>query len=288
MSADVSLPGPASPPNADTARGVNETTLPSYGLPPPRFQNARTITALMLREMGSTYGRSPGGYLWAILEPVAAVTLLSIGFSLIIRTPSLGTSFFLFYATGYLPFSLYGTLAGKMTSGLRASKSLLAYPRVTWMDALMARFALNLLTELTVFCIVVVGIVSFVETRAIIDLAPIIEGLVLITLLGVGVGLMNCLMIGLFPVWAQVWSVVSRPLFLASGIFFLYEDMPPLAQQILWWNPLMHAIGLIRTGFYDTYHASYVSLPYAFAVALVLIALFLVLLRRHHKKVLEN
>ena len=27
--------------------------------------------------MGTTYGRSPGGYLWAILEPVAGIALLS-------------------------------------------------------------------------------------------------------------------------------------------------------------------------------------------------------------------
>ena len=31
-----------------------------------RFATLRTITALILREMATTYGRSPGGYVWAI------------------------------------------------------------------------------------------------------------------------------------------------------------------------------------------------------------------------------
>lgn len=242
----------------------------------------------MLREMGSTYGRSPGGYAWAILEPVAAVIFLSLGFSLLVRAPSLGTSFILFYATGYLPFGLYGSIAQRMTGSLRFSKQLLAYPRVSWMDAILARLFLNLLTELTVFGIVIIGIMSIIETRAIIDLVPILEGLAMVTSMGVGVGLMNCLLTGLYPVWGQVWAVLTRPLFLASGIFFLYDDLPAVAQNILWWNPLMHATGQLRTGFYATYHASYVSMPYVFSVSFTLTALALVLLRRHYKRVLET
>jgi hypothetical protein len=54
----------------------------------PRFlASFRTITALILREMATTYGRSPGGYLWAVLEPVAGVALLSLVFSLALRNP---------------------------------------------------------------------------------------------------------------------------------------------------------------------------------------------------------
>ncbi|MDJ0823602.1 MAG: sugar ABC transporter permease, partial [Paracoccaceae bacterium] len=34
-----------------------------------RFATARAVMALMLREMSTSFGRSPGGYLWAILEP---------------------------------------------------------------------------------------------------------------------------------------------------------------------------------------------------------------------------
>ncbi|MEL6475009.1 MAG: sugar ABC transporter permease, partial [Pseudomonadota bacterium] len=32
-----------------------------------RFASLRSIIALMLREMATSYGRSPGGYLWAVL-----------------------------------------------------------------------------------------------------------------------------------------------------------------------------------------------------------------------------
>ncbi|MGC1479279.1 MAG: ABC transporter permease, partial [Chthoniobacterales bacterium] len=196
----------------------------------PRFRTLRTIGALMLREMGSTYGRSPGGYVWAILSPVGAIAVMSVLFSLVVRAPSLGTSFELFYATGFLPFAFYMSMAQKIGAAIRYSRPLLAYPGVTWIDAVLARFLLTVLTETMVFCIVIAAVFSIIDTHTVIDVVPIIEGLGLAALTGLGVGLINCLLIGYAKVWDQIWSIVNRPLFIASGVFFLYEDMPPLVQ----------------------------------------------------------
>ena len=246
----------------------------------------RTIIALVLREMGATYGQSPGGYVWAIVQPVGIIVILSIGFSLLVRSPSLGTSFLLFYATGFLPFDMYSALAQKISSALKYSRPLLAYPRVTWLDAILGRFVLNVLTLLTAACVVIVAIIIFVDSRTILDLRYIALGFGLAATLGLGVGIMNCLLIGLFPVWAIVWSVLTRPMFIASGVLFLYEDLPSAAQTVLWWNPVLHATGLMRKGFYSTYNGSYISLQYSFGVAMVMIAVGLLFMRSNHQRIL--
>ena len=252
------------------------------------WQSLRTTFALILREMGTTYGRSPGGYIWAIIEPIGIILILSVAFSVIVRSPSLGTSFVLFYATGYLPFIFYATTEDKITNALRFSRTLLAYPSVTWLDAVFARFTLNFLTSASTFSILMTGILALVSTRVSLVLVPIVTAVVLASLIGLGVGLVNCLLIGFFPIWKSVWNIISRPLFIVSGVFFVLEDMPPLVRDILWWNPLIHVIGLMRTGFYSTYHASYLSLPYAFGVALVLICIGLLFLSKYHKPLLER
>jgi len=257
-------------------------------LKPPGFRTARTIGAMILREMGSTYGRSPGGYVWAIASPVGSIVMMTLAFSLLVNAPALGTSFVLFYATGYLPFSLYVQLSSKISAALRYSRPLLAYPGVTWLDAILARFLLNTLTSLTVFCLVILGIMAVVDSRSVIDIGPIVTGLTLLSLIGLGVGIVNCLLLGYFPVWERIWGIVSQPLFLASGIFFLYDDLPQRVQNILWWNPLVHGIAWVRTGFYPTYHASFVNLPYAFGVSLALIATGLVFLRQGYRATLER
>ncbi|MEX0365774.1 MAG: ABC transporter permease [Ruegeria sp.] len=253
-----------------------------------RFATGRTVLALILREMTSRYGRSPGGYLWAVLEPLGGIVILVLGFSLIIRSPPLGSSFMLFYATGFLPFNLYQSLAGTVSQSINFSKPLLRYPAVTWMDAVLARFILNALTGLLVIYLLLVGILALEKTRVSVEFAPIAQSLGLAMLLGLGIGTLNCALIGLFTVWGQIWSIITRPLFLAAGVFFLFEDLPRAVQDVLWYIPLVHVTGLIRTGFYPMYEAQYVSITYATAVGLITLFMGLVLLGRYHRDILNR
>ncbi|CRL10884.1 Polysialic acid transport protein KpsM [Phaeobacter italicus] len=253
-----------------------------------RFATVRTIGALILREMSTRYGRTPGGYVWAILEPLAAIMVLSIGFSLVIRTPSLGTSFLLFYATGFLPFNLYQTISLTTARAIEYSRPLLRYPAVTWVDAILARFLLNSLTGILVTFLLIGGILIAIDSRTLLDLPVAILSMALAMLLGLGVGVMNCTMMGLFPIWDVVWSIITRPLFIASGILFTYEDLPPMAQEFLWYNPLIHIGGLMRSGFYPTYTASYVSIPFVLFSALILFTAGLILMRRYHRVILNR
>ncbi|PCH75594.1 MAG: sugar ABC transporter permease [Rhodobacteraceae bacterium] len=252
------------------------------------FASSRTIAALILREMSTRYGRTPGGYIWAILEPLAAIIVLSIAFSLVMRTPSLGISFPLFYATGFLPFSLYQNLSNTIARAISFSKPLLKYPAVTWIDAVIARFLLNSLTGLLVSILLLSGLLMVIDNRVILDFSAIISAMGLVMLLGLGVGVLNCVLSGLFPLWAMIWSIITTPLFLASGIFFLYETLPPLARDILWYNPLIHIVGLMRTGFYPSYTAAYINIPYVLGIALICLALGLILLGRYHRDILNR
>lgn len=256
---------------------------PNYAL-----ASLRTIIALMLREMSTRYGRSPGGYVWALLEPLGAIIILGVGFSLLVRSPPLGNSFILFYATGYLPFNFYAVISNSTARALNFSKPLLLYPRVTWVDAVTARFLLNSLTGFLVGAILITGILTVSDTRTVLEMGPILTGVGLAFLLGWGIGLVNCAAFGMVPVWEMVWSIATRPLFIASGVFFTYESMPQAVQAILWYNPLIHIVALVRSGFYPSYHPDYVNLTYVSVWVLVTMAFGLMLLRRYHRELLNR
>lgn len=256
--------------------------------PQRRFASLRGISALMLREMATTHGRSPGGYLWALLEPIGGIVLLSLVFSVAFRSPALGISFPLFYATGFVPFLLFSSVQNKVSQSLLFSKPLLAYPNVTFLDAILARFSLNLITELLVGYIIFVGLLLLFETRATPNLAIIVHAYALVALLALGVGTLNAFLTTRFPVWQQIWSIIMRPMFIISCIFFLFETIPQPYRDWLWWNPLVHITGLMRSGFYATYDASYVSPTYVTAFALVAMGTGLVFLRRYHRDLLQN
>jgi len=246
-----------------------------------RFTAPRAITALILREMASTYGRTPLGYLWAVLEPVAGIALLTVIFSLGFRSPPLGTNFPIFYASGLVPFLLYMDVSNKVMESLRFSRQLLGYPRITFADALLARFFLNLLTQLLVAYILFTGILFFFDTRTAPDLPAIGLGLAMAASLGLGIGTLNCLLTGLMPAWQRVWAIMNRPLFLISCIFFLFESVPVPFNDILWYNPLVHIVGQTRSGFYPYYDAPYVSPLYVFGIAMICFLFGMVFLRRY-------
>jgi capsular polysaccharide transport system permease protein len=248
----------------------------------------RTTIALMLREMSTRFGRTPGGYLWALLEPTAVVLVLAIGFSLMLRNPSLGTSFLLFYATGYLPLKLFMQVSNMVARAISFSRPLLQYPTVTWVDAVLARFLLNVLTELLVAVIVLGGIFLVIDTHAVIRIGPIFASIGLIVVLALGVGVLNVVPFGLFPAWERLWSIATRPLVLASGLFYIYEDLPQTAQEILWFNPLMHLTGLLRSGFYPMYEAAYASPVYVLLFGLVPLFFGVLMLSRFHLDLLQD
>ena len=202
----------------------------------PRFQNLRVIYALVLREMGARFGRSAGGYAWAILEPLGGILLLSVAFSLALRSPPLGDSFILFYATGMIPYTMYNA----MWKGVRVDQRkprLMNYPVVSVIDALIAKAIINLVTVLLVGLLLYSGVILTFEllrdARSRRHRARLLDG----GALRLGVGAMNCVLFGFFPTWKNIWAVLTRPMFILSGVLFIFEDAPPAFQTVLWWNP---------------------------------------------------
>ncbi len=250
---------------------------------PQKWRTPRCIGALILREMATTYGRSPGGYIWAILEPIGAIAALSIVFSYAFRAPALGTNFPLFYATAYLPFMMFNDLSAKIAQSIKFSLPFLAYPGVTYLDSIFARAILCTLTHLMVFNIVILGITMMYSLGLIVDFPMIFLGLIMAALLGFSVGVLNCFLSSMFPVWQTVWSILMRPMFILSGVFFTLESVPHQVRHMLWYNPVIHVTGVMRMAFYSTYDATYVSYVYVFGVCAVVLVIGVLLLQRHHR-----
>lgn len=279
---------------------VSVDSVTQSDLPPPveprlrrvarqrKMASFRSIVALVLREMSSTYGRTPGGYAWAILEPVAGIALLSFAFSVMFRDPPLGISFPLFYASGMLPFTAFSAVNARVAQSLGYSRPLLAYPSVTFVDAILARFTLNFLTELMVAYLVFAGIIFFLDTRVILDFTSLALAFALTGALALGVGTLNCFLTTAFPLWQQVWSILMRPMFLLSGVMFTYDSIPAPIRDWFWYNPLIHVVGLTRRGVYASYDAPYVSAAYVLAVAGICGLAGLLLLRRYHRLILQR
>lgn len=254
----------------------------------PSFQTLRVIVALIMREMTTTYGRSPGGYLWAVLEPTLGIIFLTAVFALITRSPPLGSNFPLFYATGLLPFLLYVEVSNKIGQAIRFSKPLLTYPRVTFLDAVLARLILVLLTNIAVWIIILGGLILFFEARPTLSFRPLLEGMALMTFLGFAVGSINCTVFAFFPIWERIWAIVNRPLMFVSAVFYLVDDFPTEIAQLIAINPLVHAISIFRQGFYPEYHPDFVSYFYILLWCMPLSCAGVFFLHFYHRKIMNE
>jgi len=256
-----------------------------------RFKTLRTISALMLREMSTTYGRSPGGYLWALLEPAGGIAVLTLVLSvgLRIRTPSLGDNFPIFFASGLLIFLAYVRTSGNVATAITFSRPLLHYPGVTFVDAMLARLILQTLTQMVILIIISGGIMLIFEPRAVqIDPVPILFAFLMAVFLAFGIGSLHSVLFPMFPVWQSIWGMLTFPLLFLSGILYIYEELPRIGQQVLWYNPLMHLTALSRSGFYPTYDPSWISLTYVLLCAFIPAVLGMILAGRYYRAIISN
>lgn len=248
----------------------------------------RVFFALIMREMTTRFGRSAGGYIWAVLEPASHIALLSLIFNQIARHPPLGDNFPFFFATGYMAFHFYADISGQVSASLAVNRPLLSFPRINLLDAVFARFTLQFITCCFVTVIILGGLYVAGEQKLSVDPAPIFVALGLASLLGLAIGALNCVLYNYSTIWERIFKIVNRPIFLVSGIFFTYESLPREIQDVIWWNPLIHITATMRSGFYPRYEPGWVSLPYVLILSLGVLMSGVLLLRVLRAQILEQ
>lgn len=231
----------------------------------------RVIGALVLRETRAAFGTSQIGYLWAIITPAAGVGLLVFIFSLVDRQPPFGASLALFFATGILTLEFFNKLSNTLMTSFDANKALLTYPLIKETDALFARLVLISATYVLIMTL-------FYAALVLLGLAPppafperLVQAFGVTALLGFGFGTLNAVIISLFSSWIHIEKVLTRPLFFLSGIFYIPSLLPPEAIAILKWNPILHLVEWVRTGYYPNYESAVLDHTYPLGLAMLLI-----------------
>ena len=253
-----------------------------------RFQRARVLFALVMRELGARSGASRWSYFWIITEPVGGIILLTAAFSIALHKPPMGNNFALFYATGVVPFSMYTAVANSVSGTLAANRGLLTYPVVTIVDTIVARWLVETLTHSLIALGLFTSIILYYDLALLLRMEHIAIAFLAAAMLGLGIGTMNCVLYFYFPLWKNIWGMLNRPLFLLSGIMFTLESLPPQIGSWMWFNPLIHVVGQARKGFYGSYEGTYISLMFVFCLSLGLFLTGSFLILRNHARMIQN
>jgi len=255
-------------------------------IPALRIQG-RVVSALILREMKTRYGRQRLGYIWALVEPLIFVVILAAIFTLRGRGEAWGMPLVPFLVTGIIPYLLFRDLMGVGLRAVRSNRALLTFPQISIFDILLARALLEMATHFVVFVILVVVITNLIYPLRIEEPLLVLAWFILIAFFGFGTGVGLGALAAIFITIEELApTLFGRPMFFLSGVFFTVEMLPEGIREIALLNPLLHMIELLRSAFFIEYNSIYASSMYAIFYVMTVVCLGLLILSALRKQIL--
>ncbi|NNC72607.1 MAG: ABC transporter permease [Sphingomonadaceae bacterium] len=240
----------------------------------------RVIHAIIIRESRTRYGNSNIGYAWALIDPLIELSVLVIAFSLLGRTGPVAAPLSVFLITGIVPFFFWRSAVGRGASAVSANLGLLTYPQVMPADIVIGRVVLDAATTFVIFLLFVIGSFFIIDVPAGMFFGDpgglLLAGLAFFYFT-LASAFFSSSLARILPIWQNVWSYMSRPIWLLSGIFFTLESLPPAAREYIYYNPIAHMIEWFRSAAIPTFESQVYDPFYPLAVATVFLLIGLVI-----------
>ncbi len=247
------------------------------------------VFALFLRELKTRFGAYRFGYFWLLLEPMAHVIVLGLIFSYARDRAQYGIDFPVFIVTGIVPFLMFKNIALRVMDGVEANRALFSYRQIKPMDTFTARTLLDAFLAVAVYALILLGMAWIGLDVPFRDPFSVVLVMALLVLMGLGLGMIFCVVTHYLPEAKTLVRIIFLPLYLLSGIIFPISLVPHEYLPLLVWNPLLHAIELMRGAFFDQYRVlPDFSLLYVVMTTLILLFLGLALYRNKRHQLLAR
>jgi capsular polysaccharide transport system permease protein len=155
---------------------------------PGLYLASRTLTALLMREIISRYGRTNLAFLWLIIEPL----ILCVGVMVIwsfIHHDSHGIPLVAFIVSGYMPLTLWRHISSHAVSCIKHNTALFYHRSVRPLDALFASTILEFLgTSMALIAVLTtLRLTALIEPHSRLDL--VVAGWLYMAWLSFGIGM---------------------------------------------------------------------------------------------------
>jgi len=244
----------------------------------------RVVNALILRETKTRYGDYKIGFLWALIEPLVGVSVFVAIFSNLRNDDPSGMPLVPFMLVGFICYSFFRDPWGAMQRAISSSRHLLTFPQVTTFDIIVAKGILEVLVNFFVLgFLLYMAHLAGLEVRVERPLG-VLMACSLFCVLGLGAGFIFASLEPLIPSVKQLTSVMGRPLYFSSGLFFTVDSIPAPIRDYLLYNPVLHMSELVRSEFFYEFETSHGSWTYACTWAFGTLAVGLLAHQALHKR----
>lgn len=235
----------------------------------------RVVSALMIRELVTRFGRENIGFLWIMVEPLLFAVLVGIVWRFMKGPEEHGVSIVAFVASGYIPLTLFRHAVTRSVKVFSVNSSLMYHRQIKVLDFLLVRFLIEVIGAMMafIFMAVVLGVLGEFPFPA--DMGALIWGWFLYCLFTFSLCLVLAPLSEMSDVLEKFVPVTAYIIVPFAGTFNMVSWLTPEAQSVVYYSPFVHGMELIRHGIFgEQIHAQWdVSVPLAASVVCMLIGL---------------
>ncbi len=231
----------------------------------------RVIEALVYRESKTRFGQKKIGYIWIFLEPIAQIAVFAAIFGVVMGRIMPGIDYLLYLSIGVIGWNLFNDTLNRSLSAVQANQGLLVYNRVKPIDTVLARAIL----EGIIFCLILPTILIFLHLLGhevkYFNLFYFLIGFSTLWLISVGLAMFFAVLATIKQEFNWIITMLLKPLYFMSGVMYSVSSLPGEYQKFLFYNPIIHSLGMLRKAFIENYTSSYIELTYIWGCCLFFI-----------------
>jgi capsular polysaccharide transport system permease protein len=247
----------------------------------------RVLGALLMREIITRYGRHNVGFLWLFIEPM----MFSIGITILWSFTGMSKGIIPvagFALTGYSAIVLWRNMVSRLANTSSANQGLLYHSQVSVMDLILSRAFLEAAGVTVSFIGLSFAFIALDLMFLPSDPLKIAFAWFLLIWFVIAVGMIAAYAGETSEVFDRIWHVMMYLTLPFTGAFSMVSWLPPAVQEILLWSPMVHAVEMLREGYFGEGVNAIYSVFYLMSCNLVLTLVGLVLIRKIRRNLEES
>ncbi|WOE69437.1 ABC transporter permease [Hydrogenimonas thermophila] len=220
------------------------------------------VKALVIREIQARFSSQKLGYLWAIIDPMVMIVAFSLVKMLFSHSSNSGYDYPVFLAVNFLAFDLFRNISLRSMDAFSANKGLFVYKQVKPFDTLVSKTIVeSLIIGIVTIIFILIGL-YFDFNMDVKDINMVIFGFLWIIAFAFGLGLFFAVIGTFYENFKKLVRIAYMPLLFVSALFYTVESLPPVARDVVLFNPLVHFIELIHGSYFHVLDTKYVDFTY--------------------------
>ncbi|HEY1212220.1 MAG TPA: ABC transporter permease, partial [Bryobacteraceae bacterium] len=208
----------------------------------------RVITALMIRELTTRFGRENIGFLWIMVEPLLFAVLVGLIWRFMKGPEDHGVSIIAFIATGYIPLTFFRNSVTRVVKIFSVNGSLMYHRQIKIIDFVLVRCLIEGIGAMMAFAVIAPALIILGEFPVPYDLGEVVAGWLLYWLFTTSLCLILAPISEASDVLEKLVPVTTYIMIPFSGAFTMQSWLVPAAGKFLYYSPFVHGMELIREG----------------------------------------